>query len=149
MEQKSDVTFHQAQIALAKQWLGSPDTWVQSTVSIKMPEPTTEAIVIEKSKVKTEEMEYPKTEEEARKIIEKFEAGAIGERRDDPVSDSVAHHALMDTTGLKQEKWLGSEQEELNWWVKFNPIIYGLTRFLTQLRERDPLHPLESHDCRR
>jgi phospholipase D1/2 len=124
MEQKSGVTFHQAQIALAKQWLGTPDVWVQPTVSIKMPDPTTEGIVIEKTKTKIEEMEYPKTEEEARQIIEKFEAGAIGERLDDPVSDSVAHHALMDKTGLQQEKWLGSEQEELNWWVKFNPLLY-------------------------
>lgn len=123
MEQNSGVTFHQAQIALAKQWLGTPDIWVQSTVSIKMPEPTTEGIVIEKTKTKIEEMVYPMTEEEARQIIEKFEAGAIGERPDDPVSDSVAHHALMDTTDLQQEKWLGSEQEELNWWVKFNPLI--------------------------
>jgi len=124
MEQKSGVTFHQAQIALAKQWLGTPDVWVQSTVAIKMPDPTTEGIVIEKTKAKIEEMEYPKTEEEARQVIEKFQAGAIGERSDDPVSDSVAHHALMDTTGLQQEKWLGSEQEELNWWVKFNPFLY-------------------------
>ena len=115
MEQKSGVTFHQAQIALAKQWLGTPDIWVQSTVSIKMPDPTTEGIVIEKTKTKIDEMEYPKTEEEARQIVEKFEAGAIGERLDDPVSDSVAHHALTDTTGLQQEQWLGSEQEELNW----------------------------------
>lgn len=148
MEQRSGVTFHQAQVALAKQWLGTPDIWVQSTVSIKTPGPTTEGIVIEKTKTKIEEMEYPKTEEEARQIIEKFEAGAIGERLDDLVSDSVAHHALMDKTGLQQEKWLGSEQEELNWWVKFDPFLYCLTRFLTQLRERDPLHPLESYDCR-
>jgi len=123
MEQKSGVTFHQAQIALARQWLGTPDVWVQSTVAIKMPDPTTEGIVIEKTKTKVEEMEYPKTEEDARQIIEKFEAGAIGERSDDSVSDSVAHHALMDKTGLQQEKWLGSEQEELNWWVKFKLFL--------------------------
>jgi len=148
MEKKSGVTFHQAQIALSKQWLGTPDIWVQSTVSIKMPDPTTEGIVIEKTKTKVEEMEYPKTEEEAKQIIEKFEAGAIGERLDDPVSDSVAHHALMDKTRLQQEQWLGSEQEELNWWVELNPILYWLTCFLIQLCKRASLHPLKSHDCR-
>ena len=129
MEQKSSVTFHQAQIALAKQWLGTPDIWVQSTVSIKTPDPTTEGIVVEKTTTKVEEMQYPKTEEEARQIIEKFEAGAIGERLDDPVSDSVAHHALTDRTGLQQEKWLGSEQEELNWWVTFDPFLFGSHSF--------------------
>jgi phospholipase D1/2 len=114
MEENSGVTFHQAQVALARQWMGVPETWNQPNVSIKQPDPTKEGIVIEETRTKYEAVEYPKTVEEAVQIIEKFEAGAIGVRDDDPVSDTIAHHALMDETNLLQEKWLGTDEEEYN-----------------------------------
>lgn len=114
MEQRSGVTFHEAQIALAKQWVGVPETWSQPTVSIKKPDETKEGIVIEDTSVKVEEVDFPATVEEAVATVEKFESGAVGLRDDIHVSDSVAHHALMDSTSLLQEKWLGTEQEELD-----------------------------------
>jgi len=114
MEKNSGVSFHQAQVALAKQWIGNPEVWSQEKVAIKQPEPTQEGLVVENTKNKTEEVEFPPTVEAAVEIVEKFEAGAVGLREDHQVSDSIAHHALMDSTNLMQEQWLGTEKEELD-----------------------------------
>ncbi|PVG02411.1 phospholipase D/nuclease [Serendipita vermifera] len=122
MEENSGVTFHQAQVALAKQWIGVPEVWTQPKVSIKQPDPTKEGLIIEDTKTKVEALDFPETVEEAVQIIEKFEAGAIGVRDDDPVSDSIAHHALMDDTNLLQEKWLGTDEEEYDSYV--SEILY-------------------------
>jgi phospholipase D1/2 len=122
MEERSGVTFHQAQIALAKQWIGNPEIWAQTSISIQQPVPTTEGIVVENTKIKVEELPIPTTVEEATETIEKFQNGAVGLRDDYQVSDSIAHHALMDDTNLLQEKWLGSEQEEYDRYVKRSKI---------------------------
>ncbi|CAG8539977.1 2129_t:CDS:10, partial [Acaulospora colombiana] len=122
MEENSGVTFHQAQVALAKQWIGVPEVWTQPNVSIKQPDPTKEGLIIEETKTKVEALKYPETVEEAVEIIEKFEAGAIGIRDDHRVSDSIAHHALMDDTNLLQEKWLGTDEEEYESYV--SEILY-------------------------
>ncbi|KIM30587.1 hypothetical protein M408DRAFT_7620 [Serendipita vermifera MAFF 305830] len=123
MEENSGVSFHQAQIALAKQWIGNPEVWSPPKVAIKKPEPTQEGLLVEnKEEVNFEEVDFPATVEEAVEIVEKFEAGAIGVREDYQVSDSIAHHALMDSTNLTQEKWLGTEQEELDSYV--SEILY-------------------------
>lgn len=123
MEEKSGVSFHQAQIALAKQWVGTPETWSQAKVAIKQPDPTQEGIVIEETKVKIENVDFPATVEEAVQIVEKFEAGAVGLRDDIQVSDSIAHHALMDDTNMLQEKWLGTEQEELDRYASHQVLV--------------------------
>ena len=117
MEKNSGVKFNQARVALARQWIGDmsgPDTGPKEVV-IKVLEPTTEAIVIsDKTQVKTETIPIPATEEEARAIIERFERGADSLRGDEAVSDNVAQHMLNDRTTLTDEKWLGTEQEELD-----------------------------------
>lgn len=114
MEQNSGVTFHQAQVALAKQWIGIPDVWAPEVVAIKQPEPTQEGLIVENGNSSIEQVSLPPTVEAAVEIVEKFEAGAVGLRDDHHVSDSIAHHTLMDSTNLKQEKWLGTEKEELD-----------------------------------
>jgi len=114
MEQNSGVTFHQAQVALAKQWIGNPEVWAQEKVAIKKLDPTQEGLLVENTDDKIEELPLPPTLEAAVEIVEKFEAGAVGLREDYQVSDSIAQHALMDSTNLKQEKWLGTEKEELD-----------------------------------
>jgi phospholipase D1/2 len=111
MEQNSGVTFHQAQVALAKQWI---DVGAQDKVSIKQPEPTQDGLIVENGNNSIEQVSLPPTVEAAVEIVEKFEAGAVGLRDDHHVSDSIAHHALMDSTNLQQEKWLGTEKEELD-----------------------------------
>lgn len=66
---------------------------------------------------KIESVPIPATVEEARKIVSTFEHGADAIRGDEDVSDSVAHHALLDTTRLQDELWLASGEEELNAYV--------------------------------
>ena len=117
MEENSGVKFNQARVALTRQWMGDmsgPDAG-PTEVTIKILEPTTEAIVVsDKTPVKTETIPIPATEAEARAIIERFERGADAIRGDEDVSDNVAQHMLRDKTSLVDEKWLGSEQEELD-----------------------------------
>lgn len=144
MEENSGISFHQAQVALAKQWIGTPETWSQPNVSIKQPDPTQEGVVIENTQVKIEAVEFPPTVEAAVEIVEKFEAGAVGQRDDIHVSDSIAHHALMDDTSLLQEKWFGTDQEELDRYAVQSLSMPELTPF--QLCFRNSIHSLEVND---
>jgi phospholipase D1/2 len=118
MEEASGVTFHQAQVALSRQWIGdvSESSRDQPTkVKIKKPTETGEGIVVsDKTKTDIEEVEMPPTMEDARKIVEQFESGAASVRGDAEVSDSVAQHMLNDRTSLMDERWLGTEEEEKN-----------------------------------
>ncbi|PVG01208.1 phospholipase D/nuclease [Serendipita vermifera] len=116
MEEKTGITFHQAQVALARKWIGKVDeNWVQDTVAIKAPTETKAGIVEEGDASKTEAVKYPETEEEAEKILKAFERGAG--RADDEVSDTVAQHAMKDFTSLHDERWLGSEEEEKDCYI--------------------------------
>jgi phospholipase D1/2 len=121
MEANSGVEFSQAQVALARQWIGdSADHDVPTEVTIKVPEPTFATIVLgETEKVKTEKYQIPRSYSEAVAVIERFESGAkalVG-RRHDAVADTVGQHALEDETELADEQWLGTEEEELNSYV--------------------------------
>jgi len=60
--------------------------------------------------------------EAARRVVTNFQNGAFGVRSDDPVADTVAQHRLQDNTSLLQEKWLGTEEEELNAYV--SELVY-------------------------
>lgn len=84
------------------------------SVAIATPLPTTDGLIEEGDNKKVEEFKYPETEEEADAIIKQFEAAST--RSDDLVSGTVAHHALMDTTDLMSERWLGTEEEERKWY---------------------------------
>jgi phospholipase D1/2 len=112
IQEKAGITFHQTQVALARQWLGDTGP---AKVTIKSPEVSKEGVVItEKTPVKEEAIEVPATEEEARQIIARYERAAEAVRGDEDVADNVVQHMLEDKTDLLQEKWLGDEQEELN-----------------------------------
>ena len=116
MEANSGVTFNEAQVALAREWIGNqadaggvdPIT----EVSINVSEPTSEGIVETKAEKKVDKVKLPASEEEAREIIARFEHGADSIRGDEDVADTVAQHMLNDKTGLLDEKWLGTEDEE-------------------------------------
>jgi phospholipase D1/2 len=121
MEANSGVKFNQAQVALARQWIGdsaNPDA--PTEVTIKLPEPTFAGIVLsEKTEVKTEKYQMPRSYGDAVAVIERFESGAnalVG-RRHAAVADTVGQHALQDDTELADEQWLGSEEEERNSYV--------------------------------
>jgi hypothetical protein len=82
--------------------------------------PTKDGLIEEGDNKTVEEFKYPETEEEADQIIKQFEAAST--RSDDLVSGSVAQHALLDSTGLVAEKWLGTEEEERDWYGFFQRI---------------------------
>ncbi|PAV14831.1 phospholipase D nuclease [Pyrrhoderma noxium] len=119
MEQNSGVSFHEAQVALARQWIGQPfpGVKVQDKVYIKKPPTTGEALTEDKSKVEVEEIPLPATEDDARQIVERFERGADDIRGDEDVADTVSQHMLQDRTALFDEKWLGTETEERDAYV--------------------------------
>ena len=120
MERNSGVSFHQAQVALARLWIGDGTSNEKpiEKVAIKKPSPTGEGMLVsDETKTEIEEIPLPKSEEEAREIIEKFESGARGLRGDEEVADTVSQHLLEDRTGLAEETWLGTEEEELDCFV--------------------------------
>ena len=110
MEATSGVTFLSAQVAMAREWIG-PDMLPKDGVNVILPQETKEAIVVEGSP-KTAKIPVPQSEEQARQVIAQFERGAP--RTDTDVSDTVSSHRLQDVTSLLNEKWLGTDQEELN-----------------------------------
>jgi len=133
MEQKTGITFHQAQVALARKWIGKVDeSWVQDTVAIKAPVETKAGIVEEGDASKTVEVKYPETEEEADRILAAFEAAAT--RADDSVSDAVGHHALKDETGLHDEAWLGEEDEERDCYITELLYIHSKVMIVDDMR---------------
>ncbi|KAH8813952.1 phospholipase D/nuclease [Flagelloscypha sp. PMI_526] len=120
MEDASGVKFSEAQVALAREWIGDPSLLAdnyQKEVAIKFTTPNKEGLVEGKDTGKIEKIPIPESKEAARDTIRKFERGADSIRGDEDVSDSVAQHMLRDRTGLQDEKWLGTEEEELNAYV--------------------------------
>ncbi|KAG9077310.1 hypothetical protein FRC06_008986, partial [Ceratobasidium sp. 370] len=109
MEENSNVTFHQAQIAQARLWIGDDGFWHQERVSIRAPAPGAglgdagvDVARKEKWAQKTaEEVDMPPTTQMALEIVRRFESGA--ERGDEGISDTVGQHALMDQTTLVDE----------------------------------------------
>ncbi|KAF9557909.1 phospholipase D/nuclease [Agrocybe pediades] len=117
MEERSGVKFHEAQIALARQWVSGDDHTTQKDVVVVIPE---EDSLVPSDKPKTQRTEtvpIPTDDNAAREVVARFERGAEGLRSDEAVADTVAQHMLADKTSLLDEKWLGSEEEELNAYV--------------------------------
>lgn len=120
MEQNSGVTFHEAQIALARQWIGKNYLTqdVPQEVFVKIPQETQEGIVVsDKTPMKTEKVRVPASYEAAVDIVRRFESGSDPIPRDEDVAASVSQHALQDSTSLLDELWVASQEEELNWYV--------------------------------
>jgi phospholipase D1/2 len=91
-------------------------------VTIKVPEPTFEGVVLSnKTEMRSETYPLPRTYKDATAEIERFEssANALIGRRNSPIADTVGQHALQDNTELRDEQWFGSEEEELNSYVFF------------------------------
>lgn len=105
MEKRSGITFHQAQAALAKIQLGN----AAEVEKVVVERPADE---IPQGKKAVAAAPLPKTEEEARDILRRFEAGAPQD--DAEISDNICQHAFMPGSSLETEKWHGTEQEELD-----------------------------------
>ncbi|KAJ6535117.1 hypothetical protein B0H19DRAFT_1185017 [Mycena capillaripes] len=128
IEQTGGVKYHEAQVALARQWVGN-DSDGQKEVTLTLPVETSESIVIsDKTPPKTETIKLPESVDAARQIIERFEAAAKRVRGDEDVADNVAQHMLSDRTSLLEEKWLGTEQEELDAYV--SELLYIHTKLM-------------------
>ena len=111
MEEKSGVTFHEARVAHAREWVG--DALSPKEVLVVSPEPTKEGITVsDKTEVKVEPVPIPESFQAARDIVKRFESGAT--RDDEDVADTVAPHMLQTQNSLLDEKWRGTEEEELN-----------------------------------
>jgi len=133
METNSGVKFEEAQVALARQWIGNQANQGGKDpieeVYIQVPLPTTEGITqTQDDNTKTEKFRLPASEEQARRVIERFELGAHTIRGDDEVADNVSQHVLADSTGLLNEKWLGTAQEEKDAYV--SELLYIHAKFM-------------------
>jgi len=105
----------------------------QKEVAVVIPQETKQGIVVQKpekekdkEKEKVENIPIPTSEDEARNIIARFESGAP--RGDSGVSDSVSSHVLRDKTSLLDERWYGTEQEELDSYV--TELLYIHTKLM-------------------
>lgn len=111
MEKQSGTTFEDAQVALARQWLGPDEDTLERTVKIKSVEPTQGdpknmgMTVADNTADKIKDVKVPGTYQQAVDIIKKFESGAP--RSDEEVSDTISQHVQQDKTGIKNERWLG------------------------------------------
>ncbi|WWD04171.1 hypothetical protein V865_002237 [Kwoniella europaea PYCC6329] len=123
MEERSGISFHEAQVALAKVYVGSEDVagGQDETVNIEQPHDQTDGVdQINKKDTVQKAIKLPKTIDEAKQIIERFQNGRSND--DKHVSDNVGQHALQDTTSLVDEQWDGTEEEELACFV--SEILY-------------------------
>ncbi|QRW15556.1 phospholipase [Rhizoctonia solani] len=105
MEQNSGVTYHEAQIAQARLWIGDDGYWHQEKVKIQGPQPDfgmelSETATTGKDAQKVvEEVDFPPSSQVATATVKKFESGAT-----------------------RDEKWYGTEQEERDSYV--SEILY-------------------------
>ena len=152
METNSGVTFTQAQVALAREWVAGDDLTNQKEVTVSFPQEDAGLVPADTSKgtapPKTLTVPIPASEQEAREIVKRFENGAG--RSDASVSDNVVQHMMSDKTSLLDEGWLGTEEEELNAYVFISaPSVFAsCTKIFQQICFGGFVHPLQVDDCR-
>jgi len=155
VEQRSGVTFHEAQVAQAREWIG--DGWQDgSTREIKIFEVKGNVgggLQMEgdakKSDAKVKTLPLPQDRWEAKRIVDRFENAAKDALGGFHVSDNVGHHAMKDTGYLSEEGWFGTEEEERNWYVHSSLHHSRTDLDECQLRLRDVVYSLQADDCRR
>lgn len=135
MERNSGTSFFDAQVAQARLFIGDDGFWHQDDVKIKKPsaalglDDQNLGLTEKQSAEAIVSVPFPPSTQVARETIARYESGAP--RSDRRVADSVAQHRLQDQTNLLDEEWLGSEQEERDWYV-LTPLRYPQYR-LTSL----------------
>jgi phospholipase D1/2 len=113
-ETNSTVKFHEAQIALSRQWVAGDLLTTQKEVVVVIPQDEPPQPGDKPVTTKTERVPIPVDDNAAREVVERFEDGAKTLRSDADVADTVAQHMLSDRTSLLEEAWLGTQEEELN-----------------------------------
>lgn len=149
------MNVYEAQVAQAREWVG--DDWQKNTIrELKIFEAKGNVgggLQLEgdakKSDVKAKTLPLPQDRREAKSIVDRFENAAKEVLGNFPVSDNVGQHAMRAPGSLLQERWFGTEEEELNWYI--HPSLPHLRTGLIgyQLRLGDAVHPLQTDDCRR
>ncbi|KZT40944.1 phospholipase D/nuclease [Sistotremastrum suecicum HHB10207 ss-3] len=159
IQDNSGVSFYEAQVALAKQWIVTAPTPsianhfstlslhrtstttpqskpvpIPQTVSIKVAKPSTEGISQSQGSQDVVEVPLPASEREAVEKIESFQEAAKAIRGDESVSDSVAQHMMRDATDLLSEIWLGDEQEEKDAYVSEELYIHSKVMIIDDRR---------------
>ncbi|KIY47816.1 phospholipase D/nuclease [Fistulina hepatica ATCC 64428] len=127
MEQNSGVRFYEAQVALAKQYIGADPN--QKDVKLRVPKSEASGPALDakedKKDVDVLTIPLPETEEEAREVVSRFEHGSDAIRDDENVSDAVGQHAMLDSTALQDELWVAPPEEELKNFVSELVYIHG------------------------
>ncbi|EJT48644.1 hypothetical protein A1Q1_02371 [Trichosporon asahii var. asahii CBS 2479] len=113
-EEASGVKFHEAQVAMARLYVGEAGDQVDEDEYVYIEKPhdqATAAAETNKKKTAREAVKIPRTMAEARDIIDRFEAAGAPQGK--PTEDNICQHALR-TEGqtLLDEPWNGTEQEE-------------------------------------
>jgi len=123
VEKRSGVTFYQAQVAQAREWIG--DGWHDGSVrELKIFEAKGNiggGLQLEGDAKKNEEkaktLPLPQDRQEAKKTVDHFENTAKGVLGGFRVSDNVCHYAMKGAGHLSEEQWFGTEDEERNWYA--------------------------------
>lgn len=128
IEKNSGVTFTQAQVALARQWVAGDTLTTQKEIVLGVPQKGDVFVVDKKDsdKLKAQPVTIkeviPTDDEAALQTLEAFQNGSYG-LQEEAVSDNVAQHMLNANSSLFDEPWVGTEEEELNSWVLLNISI--------------------------
>lgn len=115
MEKASGISFHQAQVAAARVYLGEQGyVGNKQKVAIRSAAETrgnAEKDDSGKTKAKTiEEVDLPKTIDDAMEILRKFQTAVPA--ADDHVKDSIASNVFHGQTPIKDEPWPSNDEEE-------------------------------------
>jgi len=154
VEKRSGVTFQEAQVAQAREWIG--DGWSDgSTRELKIFEAKGNiggGLQMEgdakKSDAKAKTFPLPQNRQEAKRVVDRFENAAKDSLGGSQVSDNVGHHAMKGTGPLSEERWLGTEEEERSWCARLSLRQPPTDLPVYQLRLRDAVHSLKADDCR-
>ncbi|GEM06560.1 phospholipase D [Rhodotorula toruloides] len=136
MEQKSGVSFQQAQAALARVYLGPDALEKNKIVKFAVPQEGGETAALDvKAAAKKPnlfvEIPLPQGYDDAWDIIHRFE------RADDvreQISDSLAHHANHSGGNVETELWCGDEASERNAFVTEETYIHSKLMIVDDLR---------------
>jgi len=154
VEKRSGVTFQEAQVAQAREWIG--DGWSDgSTRELKIFEANGNiggGLQMEgdakKSDAKFKTFPLPQDRQEAKRTVDRFENAAKDSLAGSQVSDNVGHHAMKGTGSLWEERWFGTEEEERNWCAHFSLRQLPTDPTVYQLRLGNAVHSLKDDDCR-
>lgn len=154
VERQSGVSFYEAQVAQAREWIGD-DLQRESIRQLKIFEVKGNVgggLQLEgdakKSDAKVRTLSLPQDRAEAKRTVDRFEQAAKDVLGSFRVSDNVGQHAMKAPGSLLGEEWFGTEEEELNWYVHPCLRYLGTDPTEYQLRLGDVVHSLQTDDRR-